>query len=297
MPRKGNQKHVAAGKKGRDLQLERLKMEAVVVAISDEDVEMADEEQPAAAEAVAEKAVAEEQPACGLLALPWDWWEVAVVLQRRPLRQARFLGLVGMTCKLLHTELDTVYEPNSLGRVMNTMVRPCSHRAPTSAHPARPTRRALVLQMELQRAVTSWKDLLLWLKASKARYKAEVAAKKAKEEEELAQREGLRARWEPVLAEVTGREAEMARLFGAKKEPPYLKSLNDQQFKDFNASGHPDATVGLALVFPALHAALMACEHVVEWMECRCYVISMLVRAGVMAPRVLNRCNPNSLRV
>ena len=89
----------------------------------------------------------------------------------------------------------------------------------------------------------------------------------------------------------------MARLFGAKKEPPYLKSLNDQQFKDFNASGHPDATVGLALVFPALHAALMACEHVVEWMECRCYVISMLVRAGVADPRVLNRCNPNSLRV
>ena len=51
------------------------------------------------------------------------WWEVAVILQRRPLLQARFLGLVGMTCKLLHEEVDTVYEPNSLGRLINTRVR------------------------------------------------------------------------------------------------------------------------------------------------------------------------------
>ena len=28
-----------------------------------------------------------------------------------------------MTCKLLHEEVDTVYEPNSLGRLINTRVR------------------------------------------------------------------------------------------------------------------------------------------------------------------------------
>ena len=122
---KGNQKRVAAGKKG-GRPKKKLIVATEAVTIDDDvgDEEMADVEQPAAVEkAAAEKEAAEEQPACGLLALPWEWWEVAVVLQRRPLLQARFLGLVGMTCKLLHEELDTVYEPNSLGRLINTQVR------------------------------------------------------------------------------------------------------------------------------------------------------------------------------
>ena len=124
MPRKGNQKRVAAGKKGRDLQLKRLKMEVAVVAIADEDVEMADEEQPAAAEEAAEKAVAEEeQPACGLLSLPWNFWDVAVILQHRPLLQTRLLGLAGMTCKFFREHLDTVHQPNSFGRLVSTRVR------------------------------------------------------------------------------------------------------------------------------------------------------------------------------
>ena len=122
---KGNQKRVAAGKKGgRPKKKLIVATEAVTIDDDVRDEEMADVEQPAAVEkAAAEKEAAEEQPACGLLALPWEWWEVAVVLQRRPLLQARFLGLVGMTCKLLHEELDTVYEPNSLGRLINTQVR------------------------------------------------------------------------------------------------------------------------------------------------------------------------------
>ena len=72
---KGNQKRVAAGKKG-GRPMKQLVVAAEAVAIDDGDgyVEMADVEQPAAAEkAAAEKEAAEEQPACGLLALPWDW--------------------------------------------------------------------------------------------------------------------------------------------------------------------------------------------------------------------------------
>ena len=122
---KGNQKRVAAGKKGgRPKKQLVVAVEAVAIDDGDGDVDMADVEQPAAAEEVAaEKRAAEEQPACGILALPWDWWGVAVIAQRRPLLQARFLGLVGMTCKYLHEHVDTVYEPNSLGRLINIRVR------------------------------------------------------------------------------------------------------------------------------------------------------------------------------
>ena len=113
--------------------------------------------------------------------------------------------------------------------------------------------------MELQRGLTAWKDLLSWLKASKARAVAEVAARKAEQAKELTMRQELLARWEPMLVEITGREVELARLLGAKTEPPYLKDLNDQRLKDHAASGHPDATVGLACVFPAMHAAFVSC--------------------------------------
>ena len=151
--------------------------------------------------------------------------------------------------------------------------------------------------MELQRGITAWKDLLPWLKRSKARAVAEVAARKAEQAKELTMRKELLARWEPMLVEITGREVELARLLGAKMEPPYLKDLNDQHLKDFNASGHPDATVGLARVFPAMHSAFAGCVDSGESAECACYVRSMLVRAGVAHARVLTRCNPNHLRV
>ena len=138
---KGNQKRVAAGKKG-GRPKKKLIVATEAVTIDDDvgDEEMADVEQPAAVEkAAAEKEAAEEQPACGLLALPWEWWEVAVVLQRRPLLQARFLGLVGMTCKLLHEELDTVYlSPGTTVRQQSpTALRQHSDSTPTA--PTAPT--------------------------------------------------------------------------------------------------------------------------------------------------------------
>ena len=151
--------------------------------------------------------------------------------------------------------------------------------------------------MELQRGITAWKDLLPWLKRSKARAVAEVAARKAEQAKELAMRAELLARWEPMLVEISGREVELARLLGAKREPPYLKDLNDQRLKDYNASGHPDATYGLAVVFPAMHAAFTSCKDSGESAECACYVRSMLVRAGVAHAKVLSRCNPNHVRV
>ena len=151
--------------------------------------------------------------------------------------------------------------------------------------------------MELQRGITAWKDLLPWLKRSKARAVAEVAARKAEQAKELTMRKELLARWEPMLVEITGREVELARLLGAKKEPPYLKDLNDQRLKDYDASGHPDATVGLAFFFPAMHSAFTGCVDSAESAECACYVRSMLVRAGVAHAKVLTRCNPNHLRV
>lgn len=154
--------------------------------------------------------------------------------------------------------------------------------------------------MDLQRCVTHWVDLLQMqpkLKAKKVRKQRDLAGKKAEQARELAMRDELRWRWAPMLVEITGREAELARLLGAQTEPPYLKDLNDQRLKDFNASRHPEATVGLAAVFPAMHAAFTSCADSGESTECACYVRSMLVRAGVAEASVLTRCNPNHLRI
>ena len=154
--------------------------------------------------------------------------------------------------------------------------------------------------MDIQRCMTRWKDLLTLvpkLKKAKARRMKELAAKVVAEAEEQAMRAELRWRWRHMLYEITGREAELARLLGAKTDPPYLKDLNDQRFKDFNATGHPYATVGLAVVFPATHAAFVSCVDSGESTECACYVRSMLVRGGVAHACVLNRCNPHHLRV
>ena len=138
---KGNQKRVLAGKKGgRPKKMVIVATEAVAIDEADGDVEMADEEQPAAAEAAAaEKTTAEEeeQPAYSLLALPWNFWDVVVLLQHRPLMQTRLLGLAGTTCKFFRAHLDTVYKPNAFGRLINTRVRRVYCSAP-HCQPAQP---------------------------------------------------------------------------------------------------------------------------------------------------------------
>ena len=143
----------------------------------------------------------------------------------------------------------------------------------------------------LARGFVTWRRT--W-ERGRTRQKLEAARQRAVEEEEEEDRAILLTKLMPVYGEVSGRERELARMLGARSEPPMLRVLVDNAFRDAARTGSPDSTHGLARAFPQL-AAVYACTGGWEHKEIAAFVRSMLVRAGVAPRRMLHR--PCHLRV
>ena len=124
--------------------------------------------------------------------------------------------------------------------------------------------------------------------------KSRLAVRLEEDDNDRAFRERLRAKLVPVEAECAGRLPELARLMGGKGHPAWLADINDQSFKDFDLSRHPEATVGLCAAFPLL-ACLFACADGSSYIEYASFMRSVFVREGLAPRRVLR--GPQRLRV
>ena len=106
-------------------------------------------------------------------------------------------------------------------------------------------------------------------------------------------RGALLARTAPLLAELEGRESELAWLLGAKRAAgggAMLKDLNDNAFR----VGHPASSLHLPKLFPEL-VSLFRTANGPDYREFASFVRSVLVRGGVAPRRILSE--PFRLRV
>ena len=253
MPRRGNQRRVAAGRKGG--RMDKLNCAAACFA-----------EKVAAWERSVTDELWSSQPPCNALcALPLEAWaEVVARGERCLLPQTKMLAQIGSTCKL--------------ARALELAVSDMLH---------------LDLQAQSVACFHYWRRLAMEAREAKERREQgrarEERGRLQTAAAEYQWRAAILEALVPVHVELDGREPELARLLGARGERPLLRELDDHSFRDFLFAKHPHSTQGLATVFPQLTVATHACTCSAKYKEIAAYVRSMLVRAEVAPRRMLRR--------
>ena len=159
---------------------------------------------------LAAQEASEEEKMCALWeaqeaffrAMPMEIWEAIVRhAQQGLLGQINLLARLGGTCRAMRcVELE-------LGSGLDWRVR-------------------------VAQSFVVWRRAWEWVRARQTRKAAQQTRKLAVEVAEEEWRADVMAGLMPVYAEVLGRERELARMLGAKGEPPVLRILYDNAFRD-----------------------------------------------------------------
>lgn len=246
MPKRGNQRRVAAGRKG-PIKQKAMRIDSTLAELDDARNDMIASAWAAQSDDMLFKRI------------PLELIERTVILSTPKLsEQTNLLARLGATCSALRcVELELGTQLDMRARVA------CAYR--------------------------------VWVVA--ARRAAKHAEKQATSERKRHETERCESEWRGQLAvqfgavygEVVGREEELARMLGAKGEPPVLRVLSDSAFRDSADTVCADSTYGLAEAFPSLATAARECGPGYVYKELAAYVRSMLVRADVAPPRMLHR--------